>query len=119
MLLEATRDKQGGRSVTIAGDTAQRLVFDNDFPDWTTHLRAAGHDAALIRPLRLSYRSTAEVMRFARAILGPLADPDEPLVARNGAPVELSTSASSARRSRSSATRCARSPGASRPPRWR
>src|SRR5262249_44648085 len=62
--------------------------FDNDFHDWRSHLAAAGYDAVEIRPLRLSYRSTAEVMRFARAILGPLADPEEPLVARNGAPVE-------------------------------
>jgi DNA helicase-2/ATP-dependent DNA helicase PcrA len=88
VLLEATHARPD-RCVTIAGDSAQRLVFDNDFHDWRTHLHAAGHDAVAVRPLRLSYRSTAEVMRFARAILGPLADPDEPLVARAGAPVEL------------------------------
>jgi DNA helicase-2/ATP-dependent DNA helicase PcrA len=88
VLLEATHGHPD-RCVTIAGDSAQRLVFDNEFHDWRTHLHAAGHDAVAIRPLRLSYRSTAEVMRFARAILGPLADPDEPLVARAGAPVEL------------------------------
>jgi DNA helicase-2/ATP-dependent DNA helicase PcrA len=88
VLLEATVARPQ-RCVTIAGDSAQRLVFDNEFHDWRTHLHDAGHDAVEVRPLRLSYRSTAEVMRFARAILGPLADPDQPLVARNGAPVEL------------------------------
>jgi DNA helicase II / ATP-dependent DNA helicase PcrA len=88
ILLEATRATPE-RCVTIAGDSAQRLVFDNEFQDWVTHLSEAGHDAVEIRPLRLSYRSTAEVMRFARAVLGPLADPDEPLVAREGAPVEM------------------------------
>src|SRR5262249_53738410 len=73
LLLEAThaRPDSGGRCVTIAGDSAQRLVFDNEFRDWRSHLRAAGYDAVEIRPLRLSYRSTAEVMRFARAILAP------------------------------------------------
>jgi DNA helicase-2/ATP-dependent DNA helicase PcrA len=88
VLLEATAGAPQ-RCVTIAGDSAQRLVFDNEFTDWVTHLHQAGHDAVEVRPLRLSYRSTAEVMRFARAILGPLADPEEPLVARNGAPVAL------------------------------
>src|SRR6185436_10996270 len=86
VLLEATTEE---RSVTIAGDVAQRLVFDNSFRDWRGLLHEAGHDAVEIRPLRLSYRSTAEVMRFARAVLGPLADPDEPLVAREGVPVQL------------------------------
>ena len=88
VLLEATHERDGAKCVTIAGDSAQRLVFDNDFHDWRSHLRAAGYDAVEMRPLRLSYRSTAQVMRFARTILGPLADPDEPLVARDGAPVE-------------------------------
>jgi DNA helicase-2/ATP-dependent DNA helicase PcrA len=86
VLHDATSEQ---RSLTVAGDTAQRLVFDNDFADWTTHLRAAGFDAVQIHPLQLSYRSTAEVMRFSRGVLGPLADPDQPLVARSGAPVEL------------------------------
>jgi DNA helicase-2/ATP-dependent DNA helicase PcrA len=86
VLLEATTVE---RSVTIAGDVAQRLVFDNSFVDWRGLLADAGASAVEVRPLRLSYRSTAEVMRFARAVLGPLADPDEPLVAREGVPVVL------------------------------
>jgi DNA helicase-2/ATP-dependent DNA helicase PcrA len=86
VLLEATTPE---RSVTIAGDSAQRLVFDNAFTDWASFLRAAGHEALALEPLRLSYRSTAQVMRFARAVLGPLADPAEPLWARDGEPVTL------------------------------
>jgi DNA helicase-2/ATP-dependent DNA helicase PcrA len=74
-------------SVTIAGDTAQRLVFDNNFSGWQDLLEQTGHAAAVVRPLKLSYRSTAEVMVLARAILGPLA-PEEQLAARSGAPVE-------------------------------
>lgn len=93
VLIEATRaqpDEAGRlrRSITIAGDTAQRLVFDNSFHGWQTLLEATGQ-AAVIRPLRLSYRSTAEVMHFAREVLGPDLAPEDPLVARSGEPVEL------------------------------
>ena len=81
------------RSVTIAGDTAQRLVFDNAFRGWADLLErtgiAGGKGAAVVRPLRLSYRSTAEVMLLAREILGPELAPEEPLAARPGEPVEL------------------------------
>jgi DNA helicase-2/ATP-dependent DNA helicase PcrA len=76
------------RSVTIAGDTAQRLVFDNNFAGWEQLLARTGQPA-IVRPLRLSYRSTAEVMLLAREILGPDLAPEEPLAARPGEPVEL------------------------------
>lgn len=76
------------RSITIAGDTAQRLVFDNHFAGWADLLQQTGQPA-IIRPLKLSYRSTAEVMLLAREILGPDLAPDEPLAARPGEPVEL------------------------------
>lgn len=91
VLLDATRaagDDPAKRSITIAGDTAQRLVFDNGFSGWQGLLESTGH-AAVISPLRLSYRSTAEVMYFAREVLGPDLAPDDPLVARTGEPVEL------------------------------
>src|SRR5439155_11626673 len=66
------------RSITIAGDVAQRVVFDNAFRGWPELLGDLGvSDAeARVRPLKLAYRSTAPVMRFAREVLGPLADPD-------------------------------------------
>jgi DNA helicase-2/ATP-dependent DNA helicase PcrA len=95
VLVEATRVVDGERgevarrSVTIAGDTAQRLVFDNHFSGWGDLLDTIGQPAALLRPLRLSYRSTAEVMQLARYILGPELAPEEPLYARSGAPVEV------------------------------
>jgi len=76
------------RSITIAGDTAQRLVFDNNFTGWDDLLSQTGQPA-IVRPLRLSYRSTAEVMLLAREVLGPELAPDEPLAARPGEPVEL------------------------------
>lgn len=91
VLLEAVRAPDGDparRSVTIAGDTAQRLVFDNNFNGWEQLLEQTGQPA-IVRPLRLSYRSTAEVMLLAREILGPELAPEEPLAARPGEPVEL------------------------------
>jgi DNA helicase-2/ATP-dependent DNA helicase PcrA len=91
VLVEAVRAPDGDaakRSVTIAGDTAQRLVFDNNFSGWDQLLQQTGQPA-IVRPLRLSYRSTAEVMLLAREILGPELAPDEPLAARPGEPVEL------------------------------
>ena len=91
VLLEAVHapdDDPAKRSVTIAGDTAQRLVVDNNFSGWAELLTQTGQPA-IVRPLKLSYRSTAEVMMLAREILGPELAPEEPLAARPGEPVEL------------------------------
>jgi DNA helicase-2/ATP-dependent DNA helicase PcrA len=91
VLLQAVAAHDGDparRSVTIAGDTAQRLVFDNNFSSWAELLAQTGQPA-IVRPLKLSYRSTAEVMLLAREILGPELAPEEPLAARPGEPVEL------------------------------
>jgi len=91
VLVEAVRAPDGDvdkRSVTIAGDTAQRLVFDNNFNGWAELLEQTGQPA-IVRPLKLSYRSTAEVMLLAREILGPELAPDDPIAARRGEPVEL------------------------------
>ena len=94
VLIEAVHapdDDPTKRSVTIAGDTAQRLVFDNHFNGWAELVGLISGEAgsAIVRPLKLSYRSTAEVMLLAREILGPELAPDEPLAARPGEPVEL------------------------------
>jgi DNA helicase-2/ATP-dependent DNA helicase PcrA len=91
VLVEAVRAPDGDpmkRSVTIAGDTAQRIVFDNNFSGWAELLQQTGQPA-IVRPLKLSYRSTAEVMVLAREILGPELAPEDPISARPGEPVEL------------------------------
>ena len=75
-------------SMTLAGDTAQKLVFDNSFSDWKTLMADLGISGTEIEPLRISYRSTREVMALAQHVLGPLADPVEPVATRSGAPVE-------------------------------
>lgn len=77
-----------GRSVTLAGDTAQRLHMDHGFRDWRQTLDDLGLSRVDVEPLRIAYRSTREVMEVARAVLGPLADPTPPVAPRMGAPVE-------------------------------
>ncbi|MCP4444177.1 MAG: ATP-binding domain-containing protein [Myxococcales bacterium] len=92
VLLDATESEgpnSEDKSVTIAGDTAQRIVFDNDFGGWEQLLRQTGNKSVTVSPLKLSYRSTAEVMALAREVLGPELAPKEDLIARSGAPVEL------------------------------
>ncbi len=76
-------------SVTLAGDTAQRLHMDNGFSDWSGVLSDLGLQSVQVEPLRIGYRSTLEVLAFARDILGHLAEAEAPLATRHGAPVEF------------------------------
>lgn len=76
-------------SITLAGDVQQRLLLDNGFTDWETVLGELGLSHVAVEPLKLSYRSTHEIIEFARAVLGPLKAKDAPEATRTGAPVEL------------------------------
>lgn len=86
-LLIDTTGKQ--RSVTLAGDVAQRLVFDNQFSTWEELLDTLGIHASSNATLKLGYRSTGEVMALANSLLGDLATQEGPQATRHGAPVEL------------------------------
>jgi DNA helicase-2/ATP-dependent DNA helicase PcrA len=88
VLLEATSE---ARCVTLAGDTAQRLVFDNAFSDWESLLERLEMPAATNTTLELGYRSTGEVMALANSLLGKAAPTDDKaaMPTRSGAPVEL------------------------------
>jgi DNA helicase II / ATP-dependent DNA helicase PcrA len=77
------------RSVTLAGDVQQRMLLDNGFSDWNGVLGELGFSHVEIEPLKLAYRSTHEIIEFARQVLGPLASADAPAAVRHGAPVEL------------------------------
>lgn len=75
------------KSVTLAGDVAQKVRENRDFSDWTTVLDALSLSHIHISPLQVSYRATRQIMEVSRYILGHLA-PDEALIApRSGAPV--------------------------------
>jgi DNA helicase-2/ATP-dependent DNA helicase PcrA len=77
------------QSVTLAGDVAQRLLMDNGFTNWNEVLSTLALRHVEVEPLRLSYRSTRQIIDFAQAVLGPLAS-DEPAPAiRDGANIEL------------------------------
>lgn len=82
-------------SVTLSGDVAQRMLEDDDERgevDWHELLRAAGvetQETGVMEPLKVSYRSTAEITTFARLVLGPFAHEAEPVATRHGPPVEL------------------------------
>lgn len=76
-------------SVTLAGDVAQRLLMDNGFTSWGDVLGRLGLDHVAVEPLRITYRSTAEIIELAREVLGPLADDEQNQATRHGAPVEL------------------------------
>lgn len=80
------------RSITLAGDVAQRMLDEGDDRgefDWNALLDGLGVPHTTIEPLKVSYRSTSEITEFARAILGPLAHDDVPVTTRRGPPVEL------------------------------
>jgi DNA helicase-2/ATP-dependent DNA helicase PcrA len=114
--LRVLLDLAGGaeRSVTFAGDVAQRMyegtrAAPSHAPgaseaadlaaaaaefDWGRLLDELGVPHTKIEPLKVSYRSTAEITTFARGVLGPLAHEAEPIASRHGPPVELFTFAS-------------------------
>jgi DNA helicase II / ATP-dependent DNA helicase PcrA len=75
-------------SITLAGDTSQRLFLDNGFGDWRGALGHLDLGHVAVEPLRIAYRSTREILAVARDAMGPLADPDPPEAPRSGAPVE-------------------------------
>jgi len=86
-------------SVTLAGDMAQRMREDDETHlefDWDSTLKEVGvaGGAGMIEPLKVSYRSTAEITSFARGVLGPFAHESEPIATRHGPPVELFSFAS-------------------------
>ncbi len=94
VLLELTGKE---RSVTLAGDAAQRMYQGGDDRgelDWEKLLDQLGVPHTLVEPLRVSYRSTSEITTFARGVLGPYAHEAEPIATRHGPPVELFTFAS-------------------------
>ena len=76
--------------VTLAGDTAQRVVFNNGFSTWNELLPVLPKGSRLLPPLLVSYRSTRQIMRLARDILGPLAEQWDIRDAREGAAVTWS-----------------------------
>ncbi len=77
------------RSITLAGDSQQRLIREGGFGTWSEFLGHLGVPGTEIETLRVGYRSTREIMRFALGVLGDLREDDaEPESPRSGPPVE-------------------------------
>ena len=75
-------------SLTLAGDTAQKLFLDNGFGDWRAVLGHLGLDHVAVEPLHIAYRSTREILELARFAMGPLPIDVPSEAKRRGAPVE-------------------------------
>jgi DNA helicase-2/ATP-dependent DNA helicase PcrA len=80
---------QENRSMTLAGDVSQKVIFDNGFEDWATLLKDIGASGIQVAPFQISYRSTTQIMDFAQSVLGPLKPDVPPKAIRNGAPVDI------------------------------
>lgn len=85
VLLDCTTS---ARSVTLAGDTAQAIAPEHGFSDWSALLDDLGIPHERVEPLRVSYRSTREIVDCAELVLGPLHGDVRPVVPRAGAPIE-------------------------------
>ena len=89
---ESDARRAHAKSITMAGDVVQRLIFDNGFTGWDDLLKIVGLPEVRVQRLRILYRSTIEVMELARAVLGPLATAatvdSEQQAVRHGAPVK-------------------------------
>jgi DNA helicase-2/ATP-dependent DNA helicase PcrA len=86
VLLECTSKLH---SASLAGDVAQRLVFDNAFSSWERLLEDLGIEATANTTLQLGYRSTEQIIRLARHVAGDAAAIEAWQATRSGASVEL------------------------------
>ncbi|MDX2169610.1 MAG: ATP-binding domain-containing protein [Deltaproteobacteria bacterium] len=78
------------RSMTLAGDTQQHVLQEAGFTSWQDFFGYLGLAGTEVSTLRVSYRSTHEIVRFALDVLGPLREDDTPpMTTRSGPPVEL------------------------------
>ncbi|MEE2830062.1 MAG: 3'-5' exonuclease, partial [Myxococcota bacterium] len=86
VLLDCTDSK---KSVTLAGDTQQHVLQEAGFTNWEEFFDHLGVRGTSVSTLQVAYRSTRPIVRFARHVLGPLKEDEEPLVPREGVPVEI------------------------------
>ena len=85
VLLDCTTSR---RSITLAGDTNQGIVPEHGFASWTEMLGRLGLSHASVEPLRISYRSTRQIVDCALHVLGSLMADERPQAPRIGAEVE-------------------------------
>ena len=77
-------------SITLAGDTQQHVMQNSGFTSWSEFFRYLGVEGAEVDTLRISYRSSQEIVEFSYSLLGSLQeDEEQPQATRSGPPVEL------------------------------
>ncbi len=77
-------------SLTLAGDTQQHVMQEAGFTSWSAFFSHLGIEGTQVETLRISYRSSQEIMHFAMGLLGDLREEDGPVEApRRGPPVEV------------------------------
>nr|MBC8187659.1 ATP-binding domain-containing protein [Pseudomonadota bacterium] len=80
---------QRDSSITLAGDTQQHLMEHSGFTSWRGFFDDLGLDGAEIDTLKVSYRSSEQIVNFATSLLGDLQEDEEVVTTRSGPPVEL------------------------------
>jgi DNA helicase-2/ATP-dependent DNA helicase PcrA len=86
LMISLTSPKR--RSVTLAGDMDQRIMEGRGHQDWQTSLGGLGHEITMLEPLKIGYRSTRQITRTARQVIGDLTVNTHWEAVREGAPVE-------------------------------
>jgi DNA helicase-2/ATP-dependent DNA helicase PcrA len=77
-------------SITLAGDTQQHVMHHSGFTSWTAFFADLGIEGTSVETLRISYRSSREIVAFASRVLGHLFEEEEETeTTRSGPPVEL------------------------------
>jgi DNA helicase-2/ATP-dependent DNA helicase PcrA len=76
-------------SMTLAGDMQQQIGSHASAASWEALLGGLDLPEPELRTLRVAYRSTQEIVTFARGLLGPLAEDEPPETLRSGPPVEI------------------------------
>ena len=77
------------RSMTLAGDTQQHVLQEAGFTNWQEFFGHLGVRGTAVSTLKVAYRSTMPIVRFARHVLGDLAEDEDVSAARDGGPVEI------------------------------
>ncbi|MBW2724142.1 MAG: ATP-binding domain-containing protein [Deltaproteobacteria bacterium] len=77
-------------NITLAGDTQQHVMQNSGFTSWSEFFRFLGVGGVEVETLKISYRSSQEIVEFAYSLLGELQEEDEePVATRSGPAVEL------------------------------
>ncbi len=77
------------RTVTIVGDTAQKIVTNRDFDSWEVLLAEAGFEKSAPLFLTVSFRSTIEILELANKLRDPATEAALPSSAQRHGPTPI------------------------------